>query len=115
MKKIAMFVFKEDPVCFVHVLLNALDMKEKGYEAKIIMEGSATALIMALAKDKNPLRTLWEKTKKRGLVEGACRACSMKTGSLEAAKAQGLKLLDEMNGHPGMAAYRDAGFEIITF
>jgi hypothetical protein len=37
MKKIALFVFNGDPMCFIHVLLNALDMSEKGYEAKIVI------------------------------------------------------------------------------
>ncbi len=45
MKKMALFVFNGDPMCFIHVLLNALDMNEKGYEAKIIVEGAATKLI----------------------------------------------------------------------
>jgi hypothetical protein len=34
---------------FVHVLLNAVDMKENGHEVKIIMEGSATHLIPEIA------------------------------------------------------------------
>jgi hypothetical protein len=50
-----------------------------------------------------------------GLVEGVCKACSSKLGTLEVAKEQGLPLLDDMSGHPSMAAYRDNGFEIITF
>ena len=33
MKKIALFVFNGDPMCFIHVLLNALDMKQKEYDA----------------------------------------------------------------------------------
>ena len=44
MKKIALFVFNGDPMCFIHVLLNALDMKEKGYEARIVIEGAAMEL-----------------------------------------------------------------------
>jgi len=36
-------------------------------------------------------------------------------GTLEAVKAQGLTLLDDMSGHPGMMRYREKGFEIITF
>jgi hypothetical protein len=31
MKKIALFVFNGDPMCFIHVLLNALDMEEKDW------------------------------------------------------------------------------------
>jgi hypothetical protein len=50
MKKFALFVFNGDPMCFIHVLLNALDMSDKGYEAKIIIEGAATQLIPELEK-----------------------------------------------------------------
>jgi len=115
MKKIALFVFNGDPICFIHVLLNALDMKEKEYEAKIIIEGAATKLLPELADEKNPLHNLWEKVKSAGLVDGVCKACSNKMGTLEAAKAQDLQLLDEMTGHPGMARYRRDGFEIVSF
>jgi hypothetical protein len=36
-------------------------------------------------------------------------------GTLDAAKKEGLKLLDDMSGHPGMARYQEEGFEVITF
>jgi hypothetical protein len=36
-------------------------------------------------------------------------------GTLEAANAQQLPLLADMNGHPAMSAYMDAGYTIITF
>ncbi len=115
MKKIALFVFNGDPMCFIHVLLNALDMKAKGDEAKIIIEGASVKLIPELVKSGNPLNGLWKKNLEEGLVEGVCKACSGKLGTLEAAKEQGLTLLDDMSGHPGMSAYRDKGYEIITF
>jgi hypothetical protein len=115
MKKIAMFVFNGDPMCFIHVLLNALDMQAKGYEPKVIIEGAAVGLIPELVKTNNPLNGLWQKNLTAGLIEGVCKACSTKLGTLEAAKEQGLTLLDDMSGHPGMAGYRDQGFEIITF
>ncbi len=115
MTKFALFVFNGDPMCFIHVLLNALDMNETGNEAKIIVEGSATKLIPELAQSGHPLHQLWEKVKDGGMVEGACRACSNKMGVLKDAEAQGLNLLDDMSGHPGMAGYRLAGYEIISF
>jgi hypothetical protein len=115
MKRIALFVFNGDPMCFIHVLLNALDMKAKGYEAKIIIEGASVKLIPELVKSGNPLNGLWKKNLEAGLVEGVCKACSSKLGTLEAAKEQGLTLLDDMSGHPGMSAYREKGYEIITF
>ena len=115
MKKFALFVFNGDPMCFIHVLLNALDMKAKGFEVKIIIEGASVKLIPELVKSGNPLNGLWKKNLEADLVEGICKACSIKLGTLEAAKEQGLTLLDDMSGHPSMAAYRDKGFEIITF
>ena len=115
MKKFALFVFNGDPMCFIHVLLNALDMKGKGYDSKIVIEGSATKLLSDLDRPDNPLHKLWEKVKEAGLVDGVCKACSNKLGTLEAAKEQGLTLLDEMSGHPSMARYRNEGFEVISF
>ncbi len=115
MKKFALFVFNGDPMCFIHVLLNALDMRSKGHEAKIILEGASVKLIPELVQPGNPLNGLWKKNLEAGLVEGVCKGCSNKLGTLDAAKEQGLNLLDTMSGHPSMASYRDKGYEIITF
>lgn len=115
MKKVALFVFNGDPMCFIHVLLNALDMDAKSYECRVVVEGAATQLIPALGKDDHPLHKLWEKTLAAGLVQGVCKACSQKLGTLEACREKGLELLDGMNGHPSMADFREQGYEIITF
>jgi hypothetical protein len=115
MKKFALFVFNGDPMCFIHVLLNALDMRSKGHEAKIILEGASVRLIPELVQPGNPLNGLWKKNLEAGLFEGVCKGCSNKLGTLDAAKEQGLNLLDTMSGHPSMASYRDKGYEIITF
>ncbi|MCP3872553.1 MAG: cytoplasmic protein [Desulfobacteraceae bacterium] len=115
MKKFVLFAFNGDPMCFVHVLLNALDMKEKGDEVKIIIEGESVKLIPELVVTGHILNTLWVKVIKQNLIEGVCYACSSKLGTLEDAKNQGLTLLDDMAGHPAMSGYRENGFEIITF
>jgi hypothetical protein len=115
MKKTALFVFNGDPMCFIHVLLNALDMHARGEEARIVVEGAATRLLPDLDQGGHPLHPLWDKAKSAGLVAGACRACCTKMKTLESARAQHLALLEDMSGHPGMADYRDRGFEIITF
>jgi hypothetical protein len=115
MKKIVLFAFNGDFMCFIHVLLNALDMKEKGHEVKIVIEGSATKLIPVLKQKGNPMHALYQKTKDSGLIDGVCKACSNKMGTLEAVMAEGFNLLDDMNGHPAMAGYIEKGFEVITF
>jgi len=115
MKKTALFVFNGVPMCFIHVLLNALDMKEKGQDARIIVEGAAVKLIPELEKEDNPLHMLWKKVKDQELVEGVCRACAAKLGTLAAAESLELPILDDMSGHPSMSSYQDKGFEVISF
>ena len=70
MQKFALFVFNGDPLCFIHVLLNALDIKAKGHEAKIILEGASVKLISELVQPGNPLNGLWKKNLVAGLVAG---------------------------------------------
>ena len=115
MRKTALFVYNGDPMCFIHVLLNALDMHEKGGEVKIIIEGSSVNLLPSLASKDNPLNNLWEKVKNKGLIEGVCRACAGKPGQLKSVEEQELKIVGGASRHPGMEGYRQAGFEIITF
>ena len=115
MLKNALFVFNGDPICFVHVLLNALDMRGRGDDVKIIVEGAATQLIPKLAQKDNPLNSLWLKVVDAGIVEGVCKACSQKMGTAEAAQQAGFALLDDMTGHPGMGRFQEGGYNIITF
>jgi hypothetical protein len=53
--------------------------------------------------------------KKFGLIDGTCKACTNKMGTVADAKAEGIRLLDDISGHPSMARYREEGFEVITF
>jgi hypothetical protein len=39
MKKVVLFAFNGETMCFIHVLLNGLDMKANGYDIKIVIEG----------------------------------------------------------------------------
>ena len=111
----ALFVFNGDPMCFIHVLLNALDMHDKGYQAKVIVEGAAVKLVPELSKADNSMHTLWNKAIDAGLIEGVCKACAGKMETLDAAQAIGLPLLADIAGHPAMSRYRDGGYEIISF
>lgn len=115
MKKVALFAFNGELMCFVHVLLNALDMKEKGIEVKIVIEGSATKLVPDLGVEGNLLSGPFKKAHAEGLIDGVCKACATKMGTAEDAKTMGLALLSEMWGHPAMAKYLKEGYEVITF
>ena len=112
--KVALFAFKGDPMCFAHALLNTLDMKENGYDVKLVIEGTATQQIKDMANMDKPFANLYTKVKEQNLIDCVCQACSNKTGVLTEAQAQGLPICDEMSGHPAMAKYVKAGYQIIT-
>lgn len=111
MKKVAFFAFKGEQMCFMHILLNALDLHEKGIEAKIIMEGEAVKLIKELEESNNKL---YKKAKELNLFDCICKACSAKMGVLEYNEACGIPLNGDLQGHPAMYDYIKEGFEIIT-
>ncbi|MGQ9688978.1 MAG: cytoplasmic protein [Desulfobaccales bacterium] len=115
MGKYALFAFNGEAMCFVHVLLNGLDLKAKGAEVKIIFEGAACRLVAELGVAGHPFHLLYAKARDQGLFDGICQACAQKMGSLEAARVQGLTILKDMSGHAGMAPYLQAGYTIITF
>lgn len=114
-RKFALFAFNGKPMCFAHVLLNALDYADKGYEVKIIMEGESTKLIEHFQDPNVPFAGLFGKCVDRGLLDCVCRACANQMGVLKVAEEKGLPLCDDMLGHPSMERYTQEGFEIITF
>ena len=114
-KRVALVAFNGEPICFVHVLLNALDMHEKGYEVKIVVEGAATKVVNQLNDEENPFAKMYQEVCSKGLIDGVCQACAAKMGVLDGVKAQGLPIDNEMSGHPSLAKYMDQGYEIITF
>ncbi|MCX7914555.1 MAG: DsrE family protein [Thermodesulfovibrionales bacterium] len=115
MKKVTLFSFNGELMCFIHVLLNALNMKAKGYDVRVVIEGASTKLLSELKVETNPLHEMFKKALQTGIIDGVCRACSAKMGTLKDAEEIGLALLDDMSGHPSMSRYIDNGYEIITF
>lgn len=115
MKKILLVAFQGEPMCFIHVLLNGLELKAAGHECKIIVEGQATTLIPQINKQSHFLNKLFNQAKEAGLIEGVCRACSVKMQVLEQIETIGLPVLDDMSGHPGMAKYIENDFEVLNF
>ena len=115
-KKVVLFAFNGDPMCFVHVLLNALDMVKNEYDVKVVIEGSATKLIKDFHdNEKAPFRNLYVKVRDANLITAVCKACATKIGSIKEVEAEGLPIVGDMSGHPSMSQYIEDGFEIITF
>ncbi len=110
-----LYAFNGELMCFVHVLLNGLDMAEKGTKVSIIFEGASVTLISELEKESCPFHKMYIKAKSQGLFEGACKACSVKLKVKEEVEAAGIPLIGEMAGHPAMSDYIEKGYKIITF
>ncbi|MDQ7792341.1 MAG: DsrE family protein [Clostridia bacterium] len=115
MPKYLLVAFQGEQMCFVHVLLNALDMHSRGLEVRIIMEGMATQLVTILGYDSHAFAALYNEVKAKGLVEGVCRACATRTGAVESTEAQGLAFLSDISGHPSLARYLQNGWTVLTF
>jgi len=114
-KKVAIFAFNGEPMCFAHTLLNTLDMKNTEYDVKLIIEGTATKQVEELADPEKTFANLYAKVKKAGLIDCVCKACSTQTGALKSAEEQELPICGEMSGHPSLSRYMEAGYEVIVF
>lgn len=111
MKKVLLYGMTGEKSCFLHVLLNAVDLHQAGHEVKVIFEGASVALPAKFAGEKNPV---YLKAKEAGLLAGICLACSKTLGVYEANEALGLPFLSEISGHAGIRPYLEAGYEVIS-
>ena len=112
MKKVVFFAFQGEPMCFTHILINAIDMHEKGIKTAIVIEGKATALVKKNIESGNPH---FKKVMELGLIDSVCKACSNQMGVLEYIQDEtDLVLNGDLNGHPPMEPYIRDGYEIIT-
>lgn len=114
-KKIVLFAFRGDPLCFVHVLLNGIDLHERGKEGMIVIEGDAVTLVEKMSQPGHFLSSLYQRAKELKLFAGACKACATKLGAVEAIKREEIPLIGEMSGHPSMGGFMAEGYEVITF
>lgn len=114
-QKTVLFAFRGDPMCFVHVLLNGIDLHERGQEGLIVIEGEAVTLVSEMSKSGHFLNTLYQKAKKLGILHGACKACSKKLKVDAAIESEEIPLVGDMSGHPSMADFMEKGYEVITF
>lgn len=114
-KKVVLLAFKGELMCFMHVLLHAMDLHAKGYDVRIVIEGAATKLLGELNTPGRPFSELYKQVKDAGLIDCVCKNCAAKMGALQEAEKQKLTINDEVFGHPGLSPFIEAGYQIITF
>ena len=98
-------------MCFMHLVLNAIDLHQKDNAVKIIMEGEAVTLMQGLEESGNKP---YFKAKELGLFDCICKACSAKMGVLDYNETVGIPIKGNLEGHPAMEDYIRDGYEIIT-
>ena len=110
MSNILFYAMTGEKLCFLHVLMNAVDLAGKGHEVKVIFEGRSVALAPQLDEEKNPL---FLRAREAGLIAGVCRACAKQFGVDEKVEAIGIPLISDMMGHAGLAGYGADGYQVI--
>ncbi len=110
--KYLIYAMEGEKMCFLHALMNARQLKAKGHEVKIVLEGAACKLIQVLEAEKNPLYLGLKEDK---TIVGVCLACSKVLGVYEANVAYGIPMLNDMTGHAGIAPYAEEGYETLIF
>ena len=104
----------EPPCKMMHAFVFARDIEARGGEAKIILEGAAPELLLALPDPKHKMHGMYTKVKDAGLIAGVCKACAVQAGAVEAAQAEGFPLIDDAFGHVSLAPFIEQGFRIVT-
>ncbi len=115
MEKTVIFAFRGDPMCFVHVLLNGIDLHDRGREGLIVLEGEALTLVSKMAEPGHMLNALYRKARALGILYAACRACSAKLKVEQDIEKENIPFLGDMSGHPSMAGFIEKGYDVITF
>ncbi|MGI6545897.1 MAG: hypothetical protein ACOX2M_05605 [Fastidiosipilaceae bacterium] len=111
MKKVLFYAMTGEKMCFMHVLMNAIQLHNAGHSVSVIFEGASVKLPSVLEREENKL---YLQAKEAGIIKGICFACSQVMEVLEANEATGLPMLKDMNGHAGMLDEINAGYEIIS-
>jgi hypothetical protein len=111
--KIAIFALSGDAACFGHALIKTLELYEKRYEVKMVIDGPATALVRDLTDQERPFSLTYSNVKKLGLIDCVCKVCSVQFGSIKSVEEQGLPLYDNEMEHPSKSKYTDVGYEVI--
>ncbi len=113
-EKTVIFAYQGNPMCFIHVLLNAIDLHKNGRDGAIVIEGEACKLVPEMSQPGHFLYKQYQTAKELGLIKEVCLACSKKLGVAAAVEKAGLPLKGDMSGHPSMRKYLEAGYAVVT-
>jgi hypothetical protein len=97
-----------------HLLLNAVNFHENGYEVATVLECASPKLLIGMADGSIKL-PVFDKALELGLIDHACKACTANFSATEAAEKLGVPLKGELKGHSDLLHFTEVGYTIITF
>lgn len=98
-----------------HALLYAIELHDAGFEVKLIFDGAGVKSLAGFETNTDkPSHQLYVKVKELGLISGVCEFCSTAMGVSEVVLQTGLPALNEINGHPSIAAFVKDGYTPIV-
>lgn len=109
-KKIALFAFRGEAPCVLHSLLNAEDMRARGWEAIVILEGGSVKIFEDILNGE--LGIPWERAKP--LIDCACLGCSKMFRVDKMIEDAGVRLEGGMSNHVSIASYMESGYQVIV-
>jgi hypothetical protein len=110
MRKQLFVLFNYNKGIFTHILLNVLDLAEKGYEVGIIFESEACKFILEFEEKKYEK---YELLKGKNLVFAVCEVCAKSMNALESAQRQGLPINGELFGHPPLRKWIKLDYDVM--
>jgi hypothetical protein len=108
--KFAIVAFRGEKPCVLHALLNCSDMRKKGFNALVILEGGSVKFIDEMFN--NGFSMPWEQIKP--LIDCACFGCTKMFHMEEAAKMAEIRTEGGMSEHVSLADYVLKGYTIIV-
>jgi hypothetical protein len=111
MKKILFVVWTDNKGIFTHIMMNVLDLNNKGNEVGVVFESEGCKLVLHYDENKNDK---FEKLKELKLIASVCKACAQGMGALESAEKQNLPIHDEMWGHTPLEKWIAQGYELVS-
>lgn len=111
-KKLALFLFAEqgDTNRVMHGLLYAWDLRDKGFDVVLVLEGLAVKLPIDFSKPNHPMHEWWEKV--RGMAV-ACTGCASAMGVIQELRDLGIPLMGNEMTHISPSGYLSDGYQVI--
>ena len=100
----------------VHALLYTKELREHGYEVKLVFDGAGTEWVAEWTNPESTdrLKGRYEALMKDGVVQLICDFCASAFKVNKELKERNVTLTDEYEGHPSIAKWADQGYQFIV-